>query len=281
MNTFGVKNVFRAVTGRQMKICLLVLSFTLGAGLSHAATPYFSDGLEWSDVDTAIKSGPWAEKQGNVSISTQYAHSGTRSLKVCYAANEHISHLGFKNPADNSLIKAKSVILGWWELRAADYDWSGEKFNRVGGRLPNGNLSIDYPLGWVAKGGWGQPGTNDPGNIQMFGNSQYSNGRNLFSVYYNMPRVQWHHFEYEITLNDIGVANGSARLWVDNNLIAQTGNVELRYDNTHTIDFVRMGGWYSGGNNPEPSPACRYIDDVTLTLSGTRAAAPNPPIPTP
>jgi hypothetical protein len=94
-----------------------------------------------------------------------------------------------------------------------------------------------------------------------------------------MKRGEWHFFEYEITLNDIGVSNGVTRLWVDNQLLAEAKNVELRYVNSHTIDEVWMGGWYSGGVNPSPSPACRYIDDVTLTLSRQSVAPPNPPIP--
>lgn len=268
-----------AARAMKMRISLLALAGVLATGQVTAATPYFSDSLEWASASDAIKNGPWSRVEGDATISTQHAHSGSKSLKVCYHANEQISYLGFQNPKDKSRIGAKNIILGWWEYRPADYDWSGEKFNRVSGLFPNGNVTLDYPLGWVADGGWGQPGTNGPGEIQMFGNSVYSNGKNHFSVVYKMPRQQWHYFEYEINLNDVGVSNGSASLRVDNQLLAQKTNIELRYDNTHTLDVVHMGGWYSGGNNPEPSPACRYIDDVTLTFTKSGTAPPNPPVP--
>src|SRR5690606_9206385 len=115
------------------------------------------DDLEWSDVDEAIAAGPWASRDGNVSISENYAHSGSRSLRVAYGSVEAQSYLGIELPEG-----ADHLFCRWWELReragdfpgAQDYDWGGEKFNRFRsaeiGVQPTGGL--DYPLGWTAAG---------------------------------------------------------------------------------------------------------------------------------
>lgn len=230
------------------------------------AAPWFQDDLEWKDVNDAISNGPWVEVDGGAQISTDYAHSGSKSLKVCYAGNEHQAYLALDMPGvvfgtNNG---QTHVFVRWYELRSPQYDWSGEKLIRVMGFYANQNVTLDYPLGWVANGGWGQPGTNDAGEIQMFGNSVASNGLIHFSHYYNMPRAEWHSFEYEIQLGDPGKANGSTRLYIDDVKAAEATGLKLR-DSNFTLDRIWMGGWYSGGNAPEPSPACRYIDDVVVS----------------
>ncbi|MFZ1654540.1 MAG: hypothetical protein WBO92_05225 [Candidatus Moraniibacteriota bacterium] len=263
-------------------LLFLVAVFCLSAGNTQAA-PWFQDGFEWSDVATAISSGTYNDFNGDVTLSTTYAHSGSKSAKFCYLNNEDSAWIQFDVPgmtagANNG---ATHIFLRWWELRAPNYDWSGEKFNRVMGLQSNGNLTLDYPLGWEAQGGWGQPGTNDAGPIKMFGNSIYSNGINIWSYSYAMPRVEWHAFEYEIKLNDVSSANGETRLWIDDNLVAQATNIELRYAN-YTLDRVWIGGWYSGGNDPEPSPTCRYVDDVAAStqIIGSGADTTPPAAPT-
>ena len=245
---------------------------------STSANQLFSDGAEWIDINDATTNGPWDFAEGAVSISTEYAHTGDKSLSVAYTGNESQAFIAIKIPnACNGCNSGEThVFLRWWELRTANYDWSGEKFNRVMGIASNGNVTIDYPLGWVADGGWGQPGTNGPGSIQMFGNSSFSNGLTHWKYTYAMPSEEWHMFEYELKLNDVGVANGETRLWIDNELVASKTGVELRFSN-HTIDRIWIGGWYSGGIAPEPSPAIRYIDDITVSTTKTGAVIPQAP----
>ena len=261
-------------------INLLLVAFLtfLVSGKVSAAGAWFEDGFEYSNVQDAIQAGPWGLFEGDVTLSSKYAHSGTTSVKICYAGNENISYITFDSPG---MIKGANngqthLYLRWWELRAADYDWSGEKFNRVVGLFPNSNVTLDYPLGWVADGGWGQAGTNDAGSIQMFGNSSASNGLTHWKHTYKMPREEWHVFEYEIKLNDVGVPNGVSRLWIDDRLVVEAADIEFRYKE-YTLDQIWIGGWYSGGNNPEPSPACRYVDDVSASTQKMGGSPPKPP----
>lgn len=234
------------------------------------ANPWFADDLEWSDVDEAIDAGPWQAREGDVSISTHYAHSGTRSLRVAYAADESAAHLELRIPGG-----ADHLFCRWWELReragdfpgAQDYDWGGEKLNRFRsneiGVEPDGGL--DYPLGWVADGGFGLPGTQGGGDIQLFGNSEASNGAIHFSHPYAMARGEWHSIELELDLGTRGEADGAGRLFIDGALAAEAVDVMLRPETDATIDQIWIGGWYSNsGVDPDPSPAVRYVDDVVV-----------------
>lgn len=262
-----------------LSFLLIVFSLTL-SGNVNAIEPWFEDSFEYSDVNDAVQAGPWKLYEGDVRLSNAYSHSGTTSVRICYARNEHQSFIAFE---PEGMVKGANngethLYLRWWELRAADYDWSGEKFNRVIGLFGNNNVTLDYPLGWVAEGGWGQSGTNDAGRIEMFGNSGYSNDLTHFSHAYKMPREEWHSFEYELKLNDVGQPNGATRLWIDDRLVAEASDIKLRYAN-YTLDQIWIGGWYSGGNDPEPSPACRYIDDVAASTQKMGLAPPKAPVP--
>jgi hypothetical protein len=73
------------------------------------------------------------------------------------------------------------------------------------------------------------PGTQGGGEISLFGNSVASDDAIHFGYPYAMPRGEWHAFELELRLGASG------------------------------------GGWYSNlGVDPEPAPAVRYVDDVTV-----------------
>lgn len=276
---------------RNSLVSLFAGSAILGASVV-IAVPWFSDDLEaWVDADDAVASGPWSLHDDNrgssVEISGDVFFSGSKSLKVCYLDNEHQSFLAFDAPnLDSSLHEiggthtgVDHLYLRWQEYRPTNFDWAGEKFNRIQGVFSNGNVSLDYPLGWASAegaGGFGAPGTTEPGAIQFFGNSQYSNPLNHFSHNYVITREEWHVFELEIRLNTLGKTNGSSRLWIDDVLVASAENISLRED-SYTLDRIWMGGWYSGIGDPDPSPACRYIDDVMASDRSMTGPSPNPP----
>lgn len=236
----------------------------------------FADDAEnYTSIADAVARGPWAGYEGNVSISRNYAKSGTQSYRVCYVANEAQAFVEIDLGAG-----VKHLFLRWWELRekagdfpgAVDYDWAGEKFNRIRSRII-GTTGLDYPLGWGSAGAnpFGGPGTTDGGEISLFGNSVAAQapggGGYVTSFNYNMPRGEWHLFEVEINLGTFGQANGEARIWVDNVLRAERRNVVLLPKNDASLEIIWMGGWYSGSGNPSGGPACRYFDDIVVSRS--------------
>jgi hypothetical protein len=143
----------------------------------------------------------------------------------------------------------------------------GEKFNRFRsaeiGVEPTGGL--DYPLGWSAAGGFGLSGTQDGGEISLFGNSVASDDAIHFGYAYAMPRGEWHAFELELRLGAPGGNDGETRLFIDGGLVAEATGLGLRPQTDATIDRIWIGGWYSNlGVDPDPAPAVRYVDDVTV-----------------
>jgi hypothetical protein len=237
---------------------------------------FFDDDLEYSNIDEATSVGPWASSEG-ATLTTEQAHGGTHALKIAYTANESQQYLQFivdgASPGQSS--GASKLLVEWWEYRPGNYDWAGEKLNRYFGRLGNGNVSLDYPMGWSADGGpngYGSPATDGPGDIGAFGNSLYTNGKDYFSVDYgSFTTDTWHHFSYFIDLGTLGQADGQMIFEVDGVVIGEASNLTLRpsqdqnggaITESYTLDAVWMGGWYSGNGDPNPSPAVRYIDDV-------------------
>lgn len=202
----------------------------LQAGAASAA-PWFQDSLEWSNINEAISSGPWTTKDGDVSISTDFAASGSKSLKVCYGGVEAQSYLSLDMPGvvfGNHNGKTH-IFLRWKELRPTNYDWAGEKLNRIVGHFANEYVTLDYPMVWWADGYQGTSGTNGPGVIELFGNSQYSNGAIHYSTPYSIPRNTWVTFELEMKLNDMGQSNGESRLWINDVLKGSVTGTTFRY----------------------------------------------------
>ncbi len=267
----------------------LVIGILLVLPALASAETYFSDGAEgYTSAADAVSRGPWTavdQSGGTAGPSKNYAHTGTQSIRVCYSAQEAQAYMEIQLP------QLTHVFFRWWELRekagdfsgSQDYDWSGEKFNRLRSATI-GSTGVDYPLGWTAKGGgFGSPGVTDSGPVQLFGNSTASNGSDLFSVDYAMTRGQWHMFELELNLGSSGSSNGAARLWIDDKLMVERTGVNLLPKNSATIDRIWVGGWYSGAQPATNS--CRYIDDIVVASSkiggtGAAPAGPTPSTPT-
>jgi hypothetical protein len=59
-------------------------------------------------------------------------------------------------------------------------------------------------------------------------------------------------------------------MWVDGQNVMQATGIDIRGTDTHNINRISIGGWYSNGasgNNTCPNPAAvsrRHIDDVVV-----------------
>jgi hypothetical protein len=78
----------------------------------------------------------------------------------------------------------------------------------------------------------------------------------------------WHRYEYVMTLNDIGVANGTVRLWWDGVLILEYTDVVFR-------DAANPSGFYGrrsdpiwGGGGGSQRSRTDYLDIDHLYISG-------------
>jgi len=267
----------------------LIVGLAIALPALASAETYFSDGAEgYTSAADAVSRGPWTgvdQSGGTAGPSKNYAHTGSQSIRICYGANEAQAYMEIQLP------KLTHLFFRWWELReragdfsgALNYDWSGEKFNRLRS-AEIGSSGVDYPLGWSAKGGgFGSPGVTDAGNIGLFGNSTASNGADMFSYSYPMNRGEWHMFEVELNLGTQGSSNGATRMWIDDKLVAEKVSVNLLPKSSATIDRIWVGGWYSGATPANNS--CRYVDDIVVASSkigssGGTPTAPSPSSPT-
>jgi hypothetical protein len=247
------------------QIALAMVTITLSE--AQGATLFDDDSEAYPTVAAGLSAGLWSRYEGAVAVSTHYAHSGATSYQLAYGSVEAQSFLGISVPGEH-----RHLFLRWWELReragdfagAGDYDWSAEKTMRLRSAVI-GSTGVDYPIGWSADTGLGgTSGTDGPGAMGIFGNSTASNGDDLISTVVEIERGVWNMFEVEIDLGDVGQANGAVRLWVNDVLVAQRSGVVLLPQNAASIDEIWVGGWYSGGRNPNPAPARRYVDDVVV-----------------
>ena len=104
--------------------------------------------------------------------------------------------------------------------------------------------------------------------------ANYNGGFNDWGGHYadlSFKRETWYCLEHEIKLNDPGLSNGEARIWVDGVLKVEAKNLKIREKKEHKLNLVLFGGWYSNGAlgiNPQPNPeqkSDRYIDDVVVS----------------
>lgn len=78
---------------------------------------------------------------------------------------------------------------------------------------------------------------------------------------------EWHHYEYLMTLNDLGVANGTVKVWLDGRLI-------LEYDDVVWRDSANPSGfwgrrwdpiWGGGGDSPKSRDDRLQIDHLYIS----------------
>jgi len=187
--------------------------------------------------------------------------------------------------ADDGL---EQVMMEWDEYREDSYDWGGEKMNRMTGQIANGNVTLDYIMGGETDFVSTQP-SRDPGQMNIFGNRDASNGANAVSTDISAGSSNpWLEGQYnrlgigiKLTANpgtgtdNRGVADGYAELWLNGVLQGSVSNYLFRpatlqsggaVTGIHTFDLITWGGWWSSylpSQAPVPH-ARRYIKNITL-----------------
>lgn len=265
---------------RLLSLCISACLVTATA--ANAATFMSDDAEKYSTLADALNGGIWESSEGLVSVSTNYAHSGTKSYRISFPANEAVAYLNFRLPSGK-----RHVFVRWWEMReragdfagAQNYDWSAEKTLRLRSSTI-GSTGIDYVLGWEADSGQrGTSGTDGPGDMVIFGNSAATDDSEHIRVRPAISRGQWNMIEMELDLGTTGNRDGLTRLWVNDKLIGEATGLSLLPVGTSTVDQIWVGGWYSG-LSPNPAPASRYVDDVVIAdqkIGGVAQIAPAPP----
>ncbi len=106
-----------------------------------------------------------------------------------------------------------------------------------------------------------------------------SNGSNFGAKYdwaapyaeFAFERGKWYKLRVELKANLPNIPNAIARLWVNDVLLVEKIDFEMRPPQIKSgFNNILFGGWYSngGGRNPSPNPAAPstyYIDDAKIT----------------
>lgn len=221
-------------------------------------------------------------------IQTDLAYSGNHALQLDYRENE-----------DRALaimpIESTDFIRTSQQMRfSADHDFAfGQKIHRI---VSFDDVAQTNHFDMVINA-WGapEPGRDDGDmtgvNGSRFVSINYAGGPfdwGTAIVEFQFERERWYEITAEVQLNTPGQADGSVRLLIDGELIAEKQGIQIRESASHRINQVSFGGWYSngaGGSNPSLDPASEtkvLIDDILVATSPIQDSEPtDPPMDTP
>lgn len=219
-----------------------------------------------SSGQTTSPCGVWTSiGGGQASLATgERAHSGQRAFKATFATNEDSAMARLTTDVDH-------VFVRFYEYYDTDFDFAAgmktlrfQSFNDAGG--VNYYDIIAYSTAVPTSGSFDHCGINAMRSIALSKNPGFRWAEPSLSL----ARNRWYAIETEIKLNTPGTSNGEVRMWVDGQNVMQVTGIDIRGSDTHRINRISIGGWYSNGGsgqNPCPNPATvsrRYIDDVVV-----------------
>ena len=213
-------------------------------------------------------------------ISTTAARSGSKCIQVTYGQNEDRAQAYVPIPQGGSDFVRTSQYVKF----GATHDFAfGQKIHRLSCFDP----AIDRNQWDMCVVVWGKAlpgktendmtGTNDMYMLSINangGNSSFDWGA-LWIEGISFQRDRWYQLTTELKLNDAGVANAEVRLFVDGQLAGEKRGFMVRKNQTHKVNSIMFGGWYSNGAaglNPSidpASPTSLLIDDVSITTQTT------------
>jgi hypothetical protein len=215
---------------------------------------------------TTSPCGAWASvgKFPASLVTGEKARSGTRAFKATFGTNEDSAMARLTTDVNH-------VFVRFYEYYDTDFDFAAgmktlrlQSFNEAAG--VNYYDLIAYSTAVPTSGSYDHCGINNMRSIALSRNGSFRWAEPNLSL----QRNRWYAIETEVKLNTPGVSNGEVRMWVDGQNIMQVTGIDIRGTDTHNINRISIGGWYSngaGGNNPCPNPAVasrRYIDDVVV-----------------
>ena len=224
-----------------------------------------------------------------VDISSDFAHSGTKSIKIGYPVDEaglQIQIAPFTSTPTLFTRKYEYYAPGWegnWPVGLK----TGRYFSKPDFTTTGGYAYMSEKLIWQ---GYDSPCNED-----------YAKGMN--NAIYNLDLVSWygstklfgnglpyirtgHWYKFEtwIVMNSaVDATDGVLKIWVDNNLVYSKTNVVWRSSSRGTPNgagwqSMWFGGNYSGAVCGAPSQTLyRYIDDLYVSTTLDLDVRPNPP----
>jgi hypothetical protein len=217
---------------------------------------------------------PWVQgfDQSRVFIDDAYSHSGTKSMRVKYPANQHgPQQTGAQSPL--KFTGSNDAFSSYWLRFSNDFDWGGTS---EGGKLPGlagggncgGGASCDGSNGFTARLMWRTGGKAVLYLYHMDKPGTYGEDFNLLNLDLSniiFQKGQWYHITQRVKVNSGSNADGEVDVWVNGDLaLSLTG---LRFvTNGDQVDSLYFSTFH-GGSGAHWSPSVDsyiWFDDIRV-----------------
>lgn len=146
------------------------------------------------------------------------------------------------------LVGSEAAVLQYQVFFPDDFDWvkGGKLPGLYCGNAPSGGMSAED--GSTTRMMWRAGGD---GEIYLYIiNKDNPYGQSVGRGSFKWPTGQWATIEQEIVLNDVGIANGIARVWINRRPAFEVVDVVYRNREDVTIDGLMFSTFF-GGSSPE------------------------------
>ncbi|ABD79401.1 polysaccharide lyase [Saccharophagus degradans] len=166
----------------------------------------------------------------------------------------------------NKIARAISFAGNNWSQAMIAHLWQGS----------NLNIAIDPASGTArpeSSSAIATTGYNDFNNLKWLGKAEGTT-----DIYSDENKTNWHCIEVGVELNTLGQADGTFKLWINDELEAERTNLNWRSSfDTYGINAIFLENYKGGGSSAEQS---RFVDNLVISTEkiGCVNALPSPPI---
>ena len=210
-------------------------------------------------------------------IDDDFAHSGSKSLKVKYPKDKY----GTNNSGGQTKLNIQSkdeYYLSYWVRFDENFSWGNKK---EGGKLPglaagdicSGGSTCNGNNGFTARYMWRGDGRatlylyhmDKPDNDGEYFQLKKSDGSNV-----HFERGEWIHLVQRVKINTVSGgnanANGEIQIWVNNEEVLDIDGLRF-VDNSDKIDVLYFSTFHGGGNSDWAPTRDSYtwFDDFLVT----------------
>jgi Polysaccharide lyase 14 len=226
----------------------------------------------WCDsfeLDTPLNSRYEDVRGEGLGRSTADAVDGRASLQQTYTTGQVSAGWVVKVKPEGY---PDHIFYRWYHKFGEGYSSFPPKMARVGYRQRSGTWQEVFRVhSWIAG--------NNPTLDVLASNSTQGPwlpvARSTFDLSLNSGK--WNSYEVEVKLNSSGSSDGHYRLWINNDLVVERINVDLRGSTTDKINEVMLDAYWNGGATANLE---RFYDNFIISTQkiGPIKGALSPPL---
>lgn len=253
-------------------IFVFITGLYAGSALAGECDTWMASHPEWIWCDNFESNDRLSDRYEDVSLnglslSTDSSFDGTISLRQSYEPGQvgagwiiKVADQGFPD----------HIFIRWYHKFGPGYVSVPPKMARVGYRQRFGSWDTIFRVhAWsISKSG------ELTADVSAQNSSQTESGwlpirRSGYSFLDHLG--EWVAIEIELNLNSPGNADGSYRFWVNDKLVIDAQNVDLRGNTTDRTNEVMLDGYWNGGST---GSLVRYFDNFVISSQKIGLYAP-------